>query len=62
MFTNFEGLDATQKIGESDINEKEEGLAIKVDNRPDDAMVVPKFEKDRFKPKEEPTLEPDEKM
>ena len=62
MFDNFEGLDANQKIGESGINEQEEedSLTIKIDNRPDDAMVVPDFEKDRFKEKEEPKLEPDD--
>ena len=62
MFSNFEGLDAKQAIGESDINEQEEDeqLTISIDNRPDEAMVVPDSEKDRFKPKEEPELEPDE--
>ena len=65
MFSNFEGLDAapTGAIGESDLNEQEEdidNINIKIDTRPDDAMVVPDFEKDRFKPKEEKKLEPDE--
>ena len=65
MFSNYEGLDAAPAgaIGESDLGEQEEDidkLTIKVDNRPDDAMVVPDFEKDRFKPKEEKKLEPDE--
>ena len=65
MFNNFEGLDAapTGAIGESDLNEQEEdidNINIKIDTRPDDAMVVPDFEKDRFKPKEEKKLEPDE--
>lgn len=63
MFSNFEGLDAKQKIGESDLVEQEEDedrITIKLDDRPDDAMVVPDFEKDRFKPKEEPKLEPDD--
>jgi len=62
MFSNFEGLDAKQAIGEGDLSEQEEdeNLKIKIDNRPDDAMVVPDFEKDRFKPKEEKDLEPDD--
>ena len=65
MFSNFEGLDAPPAgaIGEGDLNEQEEdidSLTVKIDNRPDDAMVVPDFEKDRFKPKEEKKLEPDE--
>jgi hypothetical protein len=58
MFSNFEGLDAKQAIGESDLNEEE--LTVKLDDRPDDAMVVPDSEKDRFKPKEEPELEADD--
>jgi hypothetical protein len=66
MFSNYEGLDIKQSlaIGESDINEQEEEdidqLTVKIDNRPDDAMVVPEFEKDRFKLKEKPKLEPDD--
>ena len=65
IFSNLEGLDveAPGAIGEGDLNEQEEDvdkLTIKVDDRPDDAMVVPDFEKDRFKPKEEKKLEPDE--
>jgi len=63
MFSNFEGLDAKQAIGEGDLSEQEEDedqLTVKLDNRPDDAMVVPDFEKDRFKPKEKPDLEPDD--
>ena len=61
MFSNFEGLDANQKIGESSVNEQEEdSLTIKIDNRPDDAMVVPDFEKERFEDKEKENLEPDD--
>jgi len=60
MFKNFEGLDSKQvsgAIGESGI---EEDLNVKIDNRPDDAMVVPDIEKERFKPEEKPDLEPDD--
>lgn len=63
MFENFEGLDAKQKIGESDVGlteQEDDDITLKIDNRPDTSMVVPSFEKDRFKPKEEPKLEPDD--
>ncbi|MAL15811.1 MAG: hypothetical protein CL554_20600 [Algoriphagus sp.] len=60
MFDNFEGLDAKQAVGESDLTEQEKDVKIKIDNRPDDAMIVPDIEKERFKPEEEPELEPDD--
>ena len=60
MFDNFEGLDAQQAMGEGDLTEQEKDVKIKIDNRPDDAMIVPDIEKERFKPEEEPELEPDD--
>jgi len=60
MFESFEALDSKETsgtIGESDL---EEDLNIKLDNRPDDAMIVPDIEKERFKPEETPDLEPDD--
>ena len=60
MFDNFEGLDAKQAMGEGDLTEQEKDVKIKIDNRPDDAMIVPDIEKERFKPEEEPELEPDD--
>jgi hypothetical protein len=60
IFANFEGLDQKDKVGEGPVNEQEDEVTIKIDNRPDDAMVVPDIEKDRFEPDQGPE-DPDEK-
>jgi len=63
MFKNFEGLDARVNgaIGESDINEQEEGkdIKIKIDD-PDRVLPSDGKENVRFEPEEVPELEPDD--
>jgi hypothetical protein len=62
MFTNFEGLDTDAEegaIGESDLNEQEGDVTIKLD---DDARVMPSDggEDERFKEEPAPKLDPDD--
>lgn len=60
MFENFEALDSKEASGTIGEGGLEEDLNVKLDNRPDDAMIVPDIEKERFKPEEKPDLEPDD--